>query len=333
VVVAVAGVGCVRGDDGAGDKIAVVRREVDRAPGGNGADVVTTRPPTVPQHFVATPNGWFDPACVIEVGENEKVLADGRIARMDGSISREARACASPRYDVRGSIVVDRSAGEIGRDTAVATSTTSTHVEYMASTAPGPVSYFHAQWNVPAAPLELLHSRSNAARPVSPRRRRNNRLGRHDGYELLTFGSVHELDDHLEQAGRERRVAADNGHHGDELGVRCRARGGRPPQLQPAPGELAGDILGVQHPDRAERDPGRDADMGPVHNDADTVVQLQRVDHCEHRERGVGSHVGATGVHARRESPVLPVLTGLRMPRHSDLQCGRHGVGRVHGCH
>ncbi|HEU4727430.1 MAG TPA: hypothetical protein VFT22_06070 [Kofleriaceae bacterium] len=125
-------------------------REVDQAPGGAGVYVVMTRPPTVPPYFVATPNGWFDPACVVEVGAHERVLADGSVARMDGSISRPAQPCTSPRYDVQGRIIPDRSASEAGHDAS--TPTTNGWVEYLDSTALGALSYVHAQWNVPAAP-------------------------------------------------------------------------------------------------------------------------------------------------------------------------------------
>jgi hypothetical protein len=157
VVAAVVGAGCVRATEGDDDNThaSVMTSEVNQAPGGNGVYVVMTRPPTVPQHFVATPNGWFDPACVIEIGEREKVLADGRVARMDGSISREARPCASPRYDVQGRVIAERvaqNATGAGREVPASTPTTNGWVEYVDSTALGALSYVHTQWNVPPAP-------------------------------------------------------------------------------------------------------------------------------------------------------------------------------------
>ena len=113
--------------------------------------LVVTRPPAVPQHFVATPNGWFDPACVIEVGEGDRVLADGRTAHRDGSIARDALPCASPRYDLRGQIVGDPGATAASLE-SLEPAQQANWIETVDSTSLGALSYVHAQWTVPAAP-------------------------------------------------------------------------------------------------------------------------------------------------------------------------------------
>jgi len=112
----------------------------------SGLYVVMTRPPNVPATFVATPNGWFDPDCVIAVAPGERVTKEGHVARGDGTIRRAARQCKSPRYDVQGQEIVDAGATER------TVPTTNGWVEYTSSTALGAMSYVHAQWTVPAAP-------------------------------------------------------------------------------------------------------------------------------------------------------------------------------------
>jgi hypothetical protein len=115
----------------------------------SGLYVVMTRPPNVPATFVATPNGWFDPDCVVAVAPGERVTIEGHVARENGSIRREARQCKSPRYDVEGRVVAETN---VHGGEAPAVPTTNGWVEYANSTALGAMSYVHAQWTVPAAP-------------------------------------------------------------------------------------------------------------------------------------------------------------------------------------
>jgi len=110
-----------------------------------GLYVVMTRPPNVPAHFVATPNGWFDPDCVVAIAPDEHVTREGHVARRDGSIRRAAQQCKSPRFDVEGREIVESSE-------ARTVPTTNGWVEYASSTALGAMSYVHSQWTVPALP-------------------------------------------------------------------------------------------------------------------------------------------------------------------------------------
>jgi len=133
-----------------------------------GVYVVMTRPPNVPPSYLATPNGWFDPSCVHQLDDGERVLEDGRVARADGSV-RAIAPCTSPRYDVEG-----RPFDERAHDRAKPPATNG-WIEYAASVATGPVSYFHAQWTVPPAPAQTdatiyffpgLENRSSLDTPI-----------------------------------------------------------------------------------------------------------------------------------------------------------------------
>jgi hypothetical protein len=60
-----------------------------------------TLPSNVPDGYVITPNGYFHPSCVHEVGRDEIVNLDGSITRTDGTIKMEA-PCKYPRYTKSG---------------------------------------------------------------------------------------------------------------------------------------------------------------------------------------------------------------------------------------
>jgi hypothetical protein len=59
------------------------------------------RPQGVPDNFVVTPNGYFDPACVQVVREDEQLHADGSIRRADGSLRKPA-LCGQPHFALDG---------------------------------------------------------------------------------------------------------------------------------------------------------------------------------------------------------------------------------------
>jgi len=159
LAIAAAGAGCAtRTDDGAAP-VSVAVGAVESAPAAAtpgaataGIPIVLTRPASVPAHFVATPNGWFDPACVIALAANERVTADGAVVRSDGTISRPARQCPSPRYDMQGRIVTDASA-KSGPSGEASTPTVNGWIEDLESTALGAMSFVHAQWTVPPNPI------------------------------------------------------------------------------------------------------------------------------------------------------------------------------------
>jgi hypothetical protein len=113
--------------------------------------VVMKRPPGVPEDFVATPNGWFDPACVIEVKPGEREAADGSVLRRDGSVRRAASRCRSPRFDAQGHVVMD-DGGAARRDARRDVPAVNGWVEFAESSALGAMSSVRASWTVPAAP-------------------------------------------------------------------------------------------------------------------------------------------------------------------------------------
>jgi hypothetical protein len=113
-----------------------------------GRYVVMQRPPSVPAHFVATPNGWFDPACVIELAADEHEAKDGSIVGADGAVHRAAKHCTSPRYDARGKIVAPAEKGSASNPVI-----NNTWIERLESSSLGAMSFVHAQWTVPAAPV------------------------------------------------------------------------------------------------------------------------------------------------------------------------------------
>lgn len=59
------------------------------------------RPPGVPLDYVVTPNGLFHPSCVGELGEDDRLTANGDVLRANGHLEA-ASACAYPRFAGRG---------------------------------------------------------------------------------------------------------------------------------------------------------------------------------------------------------------------------------------
>jgi hypothetical protein len=143
------------------------------------AALVLSLPATVPSNYVATPNGYFDPACVVEVDDDETIGSDGQIVSSAGTV-RAIAPCLSPRYDGAGN-VIDEATGLAAQNNAVTPNAglINGYIEYAESEAIGPVSYLHAQWNVPAAPANksnqidyyfpaLIHSGANPHAILQP---------------------------------------------------------------------------------------------------------------------------------------------------------------------
>jgi len=59
------------------------------------------RPQGVPDNFVVTPNGYFDPSCVQVVREDEQLHQDGSIRRADGSLRKPA-LCSQSHFALDG---------------------------------------------------------------------------------------------------------------------------------------------------------------------------------------------------------------------------------------
>lgn len=156
LVIAAATAGCAtRSDDGAPVSVAVGAVESGPAASTPGAatagiPVVLTRPASVPANFIATPNGWFDPACVVTLTDGERVTADGTVLRSSGAISRAPRLCPSPHYDRQGRAIAANAKAGLSGDAS--TPTTNGWIEYVDSTALGALSFVHAQWTVPPNP-------------------------------------------------------------------------------------------------------------------------------------------------------------------------------------
>jgi hypothetical protein len=106
-----------------------------------------TRPPTVPDDFVATPHGYFHPSCVVEVGDDETVGGDGALLKADGT-ARKIGGCQHARYDKQGRVIA-RGAEANG---AVPAAVVNGWVASVSSTSVGPVQATSARWRVPAAP-------------------------------------------------------------------------------------------------------------------------------------------------------------------------------------
>src|SRR5262249_27468167 len=65
-------------------------------------------PPGVPAGYVPTPNGFFDPDCVIEVADGDVINDDATITSTDGSV-RTIPTCPSPHYNALGNVIDDTS--------------------------------------------------------------------------------------------------------------------------------------------------------------------------------------------------------------------------------
>lgn len=100
------------------------------------------RPKAVPRNYVITPNGYFHPTCVRELGKGDILLGEGRaIQHADGTLEK-VPACQYPQYTARGRIVTP----------GARLPTITGYIEdatYVTSTSFGELT---ANWFVPSAP-------------------------------------------------------------------------------------------------------------------------------------------------------------------------------------
>lgn len=91
----------------------------DAAPLTRVADLAPNlRPAGVPQDYVVTPNGFFHAACVVEVGDGDRIAANGDVQRADGSL-RRSQACHHPHYTAQGEALFgDAKPARTGAETA-----------------------------------------------------------------------------------------------------------------------------------------------------------------------------------------------------------------------
>jgi hypothetical protein len=114
-----------------------------------------SRPANVPAEFVATPSGYVHPSCVVEVGSDERLGANG-IVRKDGSI-RAVPTCAFERYDRQGKVQRPSSASTLLADEKDGGYEEPYEMNYWQMHASKsqlpPLSFISATWTVPRAPL------------------------------------------------------------------------------------------------------------------------------------------------------------------------------------
>jgi hypothetical protein len=79
------------------------------------------RPTNVPADYVVTPAGYFHASCVRSLAKGERLLADGRVQRADGSIDQNASTCAYPRYSAAGALVSPGPGNKTAPETSAAT--------------------------------------------------------------------------------------------------------------------------------------------------------------------------------------------------------------------
>jgi hypothetical protein len=112
-------------------------------------------PASVPSGYVATPYGFFDPACVERVGAGETAHGDGRIVDAAGHV-RTSSPCASPRFDPTGKAMPLGKANGPKLAAAITAETPSAGyngwLENYNTTSTGALSYLAATWVVPQTP-------------------------------------------------------------------------------------------------------------------------------------------------------------------------------------
>ena len=55
----------------------------------------------MPLDYVVTPNGFFHPSCVVQLGEDDELAPDGNVRHADGS-ARKVAACGHASFDAAG---------------------------------------------------------------------------------------------------------------------------------------------------------------------------------------------------------------------------------------
>jgi hypothetical protein len=70
------------------------------------------RPAAVPEGYVITPFGYFDPSCVQHIKEGETLLGDARIRHADGTEDANVHFCNYPSYTAKGEVITEGSTKE-----------------------------------------------------------------------------------------------------------------------------------------------------------------------------------------------------------------------------
>ncbi len=109
----------------------------------------TKRPPSVPEDYVLTHNGFMHPSCVISVDSDETVSHDGVIRGPDGRVRDIILPCVYNRYSLDGQLVTEQTGSVAARPHAVYDGWVVFYV-YNGSVAAG--ATITTDWVVPLAP-------------------------------------------------------------------------------------------------------------------------------------------------------------------------------------
>ena len=107
-------------------------------------------PGGVPQNYVVTPFGYFHPSCVRAIGAEDRVLADGRVARVDGTIEPWS-VCRYAHYTSAG-VRVAADAGSSNAASRPHVPEANGWVEASWYNDSAPFGGLSADWTVPPAP-------------------------------------------------------------------------------------------------------------------------------------------------------------------------------------
>jgi hypothetical protein len=106
------------------------------------------RPAAVPGGFVITPFGYFHPSCVRSIADQDRLLADGRVAHTNGKVDQSAPACAFPHYTASGAQV----SGNLPKAMETELPAINGWVEYTSIIADTSYGEIAATWTVPPQP-------------------------------------------------------------------------------------------------------------------------------------------------------------------------------------
>jgi hypothetical protein len=118
------------------------------------------RPATVPENYVITPFGYFDPSCVIHLGQGDELQAAQQAIRHADGTTSSVPACGYPRYRADGGTIRGDERGAyafaIGHSWIVAADCVagSTPIDNLppCGTAASSFTALSAQWSVPPTP-------------------------------------------------------------------------------------------------------------------------------------------------------------------------------------
>ncbi|WP_369916629.1 hypothetical protein AB8810_05975 [Xanthomonas sp. NCPPB 3005] len=134
-----------------------------------GAMSAAHKPAGIPDDYVATPFGYFAPACVRQVHSGERILEDGSLQHVDG-VREQAQACTQDNFTPSGARVRPDGRGIDGRQIRSSAALTASRAR---SAVPPPIAHdwvqsaidvtgakmgrIVASWKVPQNPTNVAH--------------------------------------------------------------------------------------------------------------------------------------------------------------------------------